>query len=102
MANVETLTAHARDGRPVATVDIRSDSRHFTVWTLDETPRPLGTISAPHPGWPIKQKDWQAHATDGRQIPGLVVGPRGALRKIARTALDLGSLIILPALETNE
>lgn len=102
MAHVETLTTEARDHATVSTVDIRSDSLYATVYSV-ATGRPLGTIFAPFPGYPHYRKDWQAFNLKGEQLPGLVVGPRGALRKITREAYaasgtDLRGLIVLPAL----
>ncbi len=102
-ARVETLTAVTRNPelRELATVDIRPDALHFTVWA---GPVPIGTIFAPFPGYPHHRKDWQAFSRDGVQLPGVVAGPRGALRKIVRHAFEAAEtpvqgIHVLPALE---
>lgn len=64
--------------RGAFTVDIRSDSDHFTVWNGD---LPVGTIRRPRRG----KVSWAAYDTDGELIR-YAVGPRIAFSAIVAEA----------------
>lgn len=87
------LIAFDRANRPLAECYVLDNADHFTVWTFDGG-RALGTIFRPSPGYPKYRNEWQAFATDGTRLAGVVTGPKGAMRKIARHATELDGISI--------